>query len=226
MIQDFRKQCLLVPQQRQQPLIRQSRSYFFPRGFLITLGILILLDQPVLAGGGGIVANKGACVVTLDFYTAHFTAYQPESSDNEEFCQDLPGPGETIFVLDYLHDTLKEVPVDFRIIKDITGLGKFVRWEDIQKLGDLESHTVFYRSPAIEMSGSYRIRFDLPSNGDYIGIVSAGHPSNTKTYTTAFPFTVGALNYSIWFVGLLIAGLLAYLFLQRRRSISREIKAL
>ena len=202
----------------------QLCAYFYQSGFIITMAMLLFLGQPVLAGGGGIVANKGACVVTMDFYTAHFTAYQPDSSDNEEFCQELPGPGETIFVLNYLHDTLKEVPVDFRIIKDITGLGKFVRWEDVEKLGDLESHTVFYRQPTVEVSGSYRIRFNVPSNGDYIGIVSAGHPSNTKTYTTVFPFTVGALNYSFWSVGLLITGLLAYLFWRRRMSSSGEIK--
>ena len=220
------KPCLLAPQLTLQSLILQLRARFCLCVLLIPAGILLCSGRPVLAGGGGIVANKGACIVTLDFYTAHFTAYQPDSSDNEEFCWGLPGPGETIFVLDYLHDSLKEVPVGFRIIKDITGLGKFVRWEDVQKLGELESRTVFYRQPAIEVSGSYRIRFDLPTNGDYIGIVSAGHPSNTKTYTTAFPFTVGVMNYSFWLIGLLVAGLLAYLFWHRRVSSSRKIKAL
>ena len=192
---------------------------------LVLIIPLMLWQPPTLAGGGGIVANEGACVVTMDFYTAHFTAYQPDSSDNEEFCQDLPNPGETIFVLDYLHDTLKEVPVDFRIIKDVTGLGKFVRWDDVQKLGDLERHTVYYRKPSVEVSGSYRIRFELPAKGDYIGIVSAGHPSNNKIYVSAFPFTVGAISYPVWLLGLLVAGLLGYFLWHWRKSFSRINRA-
>jgi hypothetical protein len=216
------KSRLMASQQILPTAILWFRPRYYLCALIIPVCVFLCSGQSVLAGGGGIVANKGACVVTLDFYTAHFTAYQPESSNNNEFCQNLPGPGETIFVLNYLHDSLKEVPVDFRIIKDVTGLGKFVRWEDVQKLGDLESHTVFYRHPTIEVSGSYRIRFDLPTDGDYIGIVSAGHPSNTKTYTTAFPFTVGTINYSLWLIGLLAAVLMGYLFWYRRVSGSRK----
>ncbi len=189
---------------------------------LLWVLLLILGQQSASAGGGGIVADEGTCVVVMDFYTAHFTAYQPRSSDNQEFCQDLPGTGETIFVLDYLHETLKEVPVSFRIIKDITGLEKFVRWEDVEKLGDLESHTVFYQGPTIEVSGAYRIRFDLPAKGNYVGIVSAGHPNNNKIYTAVFPIRVGAINYLIWLVVFSVAGLIGYLFWNSFMSRSRH----
>ena len=52
-------------------------------------------------GGGGVVLSKDTCIITIGFYDAHFTAYQPETSGNEEFCEDLPDDGQTIFVLDY-----------------------------------------------------------------------------------------------------------------------------
>ena len=71
------------------------------------------------------------CKIKIGFYEAHFTAFQPETSGNRQFCEDLPDVGPTIFVLDYLHDSMKEVPIDFRIIRDVTGSGQFVRLEDV-----------------------------------------------------------------------------------------------
>ena len=88
--------------------------------------LLMLMCMPWTAfAGGGLILRDDVCIITIDFYEAHFTAYQPDTSGNEELCRDLPNTGETIFVLDYLHSSLKEVPVDFRIIKkrDRRGLG-------------------------------------------------------------------------------------------------------
>ena len=71
-----------------------------------------LLPFPAVGiqAGGGLVLEDDVCIIWIDFYSAHFTAYQPGSSGNEQFCEDLPDTGETIFVLDYLHQSLKEVP--------------------------------------------------------------------------------------------------------------------
>lgn len=145
--------------------------------------------------------------MTIGFYTAHFTAYQPATSGNEEFCEDLPETGESIFVLDYLHDSLKEVPVDFRIIRDVTGSGRFAKWEDVEKLGDIEPHTVFYQPPLVRPDGSYRVSFEFAEKGAYIGIVTAGHPSNDKIYYSVFPFSVGETKLPLWlaFVGVAVA---------------------
>ncbi|MGI9309196.1 MAG: hypothetical protein ACR2P6_08030 [Gammaproteobacteria bacterium] len=161
--------------------------------------MLTALILPAVAlAGGGVALQDDVCIIKIDFYSAHFTAYQPDTRGNEQFCEDLPDTGTTLFVLDYLHGSLKEVPVDFRIIKDSTGLGQFARLEHIQALEDIEQHTVFYRPPTIEVGGSYQVEHDFLDAGDYVGIVSAGHPSNDKTYYAVFPFTVGAVNYSLW----------------------------
>ena len=79
---------------------------------------LSLLFAGAVFGHGGVVMEEDLCVINIGFYRAHFTVYQPQTSANEEFCEDLPDAGETIFVLDYLHDSMKRVPVDFRIIKE------------------------------------------------------------------------------------------------------------
>ena len=56
------------------------------------------------------ILSKDVCIVTIGFYTTHFTGYQPQSQGNTEFCGTFPDGGETIMVLDYLHNSLSEVP--------------------------------------------------------------------------------------------------------------------
>ncbi|WP_354694465.1 hypothetical protein [Elongatibacter sediminis] len=127
----------------------------------------------------------------IDFYSARFTAYQPATSGNEEFCEDLPDTGPTVFVLDYLHPSLKLVPVDFRIIRNTTGQGRFAQWEDVAALGDLEPLTLYYHPPVIRPDASFQAEYDFSEKGEYIGIVTAGHPTNDNTYRAVFPFAVG-----------------------------------
>ena len=175
---------------------------------------LILLASTIgpATAGGGLILRDDVCIITIGFYEAHFTAYQPETRGSEEFCRDFPDTGKSIFVLDYLHSGLKLVPVDFRIIKDTTGLGQFVRWEDVESMEDIEGVTVFYRPPEVEPDGSYRIEYEFLEAGDYIGMVTAGHPTNNKTYNSVFAFSVDKPNYPYWLLYALVAGLFVYLF--------------
>lgn len=178
--------------------------------WLATTILLTAAAAPALAGGG-LILRDDVCIITIGFYEAHFTAYQPATSGNEEFCRDFPDTGETIFVLDYLHSSMKLVPVDFRIIRDTGGLGQFVKWEDVEKITDIEGVSVFYQPPKIESSGSFRASYDFLEAGDYIGIVTAGHPTNDKTYNSVFGFSVGKANYPFWLLYLFVASLFVYL---------------
>lgn len=132
------------------------------------------------------------CIITIGFYEAHFTAYQPRSSGDREFCENLPAHGETVFVLDYLHRSLKDVPVDFRIIRNATGKGEFARPADVDALPDLDAVTLYYKEPVIQADGSLLVEYTFADEGEYIGIVTAGHPTNDKLYESVFPFRVGA----------------------------------
>jgi hypothetical protein len=148
---------------------------------------------PAVAGGG-MILSKDACIVTIGFYTAHFTGYQPNTNGNIEFCGAFPDKGETIMVLDYLHDSLSEVPVDFRIIRDVLGKGDFIQPEDLDAIEDMGALTVFYQSPIVKANATLNINYVFESKGDYIGIVTAGHPTNDNIYTSVFPFTVGVVQ--------------------------------
>jgi len=177
---------------------------------LVTTVLLIAVTVPTLAGGG-LILKDDVCIITIGFYESHFTAYQPDTSGNKEFCRDFPDTGETIFVLDYLHSSMKLVPVDFRIIRDSDGLGQFVKWEDVEKIANIEAVSVFYQPPEIASSGSFRAQYDFSEAGDYIGIVTAGHPTNDKTYNSVFGFSVGKASYPFWLLYLFVAGLFVYL---------------
>jgi len=171
--------------------------------------------------GGGLVLEDDVCIIRIDFYSAHFTAYQPNTSGNKQFCRDLPDTGETIFVLDYLHQSLKEVPVDFRIIRDVTGLGRFVKPKHVEAIEGIEQHTVFYQSPTVRPDASLKIEYEFVEEGAYIGIVTAGHPSKDTVYTTVFPFEVGGSNFA-WLAPLFLLLAAAVFFVVRRFARSRQ----
>ncbi|HZW60542.1 MAG TPA: hypothetical protein VFE85_09615 [Woeseiaceae bacterium] len=154
-------------------------------------GVLLALPGTMARASGGLVLQNDVCELTIGFYKTHFTAYQPNARGNQEFCEHLPAAGKTIFVLDYLHRSLKEVPVDFRVIHDVTGKGRFVRPEDVEALGDLGPYTVVYQEPVIKSNGTLTVEHTFAEEGHYIGIVTAGHPSNDNTYTAVFPLALG-----------------------------------
>lgn len=179
--------------------------------------ILLLCLAPSALAGGGLVLQNDTCILQIDFYSAHFTAYQPQSSGNQQFCRELPAIGETLFVLDYLHQTLKEVPVSVRVVRDYTGQGRFVKLKHLGDAETIERNTVFYQPPVVQPDASLTVEFDLPDTGDYVGIVTAGHPSNGQTYTTVFPFEVGPSSGSYLLPVIVLAALAAGGLLWRRR---------
>ena len=161
-----------------------------------SLSVLLVLVNWISScfAGGGVLLSEDSCIMTIGFYEAHFTAYQPDTSGNKQFCEDLDDTGNTIFVLDYLHKSLSEVPVDFRIIKNVTSKGEFVQINDVKEIIDIEDVTVFYQKPVIKNNASYTISHVFMEKGDYVGIVTAGHPTNNNIYSSVFPFRVGAVS--------------------------------
>lgn len=165
----------------------------------VWLTVLILLGVSLDAGAhGGVFLEDDICVIQIGFFKAHFTVYQPETSASKEFCEDIPDVTESVFVLDYLHDSLKQMPVDFRIIRDVGKLGRFAKWEDIQKLGDLGSVTVFYQPPLTTAGSVFSVEHAFEEDGHYIGIVTTKHPTLDKMYNAVFPFEVGNTGFGYW----------------------------
>lgn len=177
--------------------------------------IYLIFFSSLLVAGGGLVLRDDVCIISVGFYEAHFTAYQTNTRGNTEFCGTLPDLGETLFVLDYLHDSMTKVPIDFRVVRDTTGMGQFVKSQDLPPIGDLEAITVFYQPPLVETDASLQINVAFAREGRYIGIVTAGHPTKDLLYTAVFPFSVGrSFDFGMGTVILFFFSLLsAWLFL-------------
>lgn len=161
---------------------------------MIVVTCLLGSARPALAHGGVLIEHD-VCVIKIGFLKAHFSGYQPASRGAKEFCEDIPDVGESVFVLDYLHDFLKEMPVDFRIIEDVQDFGVYAKWEDILRLKDIEADTVFYQSPSKQANGVLTVDYEFNKAGGYIGIVTAQHPTEDKVYRAVFPFQVGGSDY-------------------------------
>ena len=165
-------------------------------------------------------------MINIGFYAAHFSIYQPENSGNKVFCEDLPYAENTIFVLDYLHQSLEKVPVDFRIIEDLQEFGQFVRWENIEAIDDLDSQTVFFLPPAIHSNKTMTVEYTFVKSGSYIGIVTAPHPTKNIIYRAVFPFEVGSTGFGYWPLILLIILLLQFQYMSSQGFLQQIIRKL
>ena len=161
---------------------------------------------------GGVVAEEDICLLRMGFLQAHFTLYLPDSRGAEEFCEELPDVGPSLFVIEYLHEMMKEMPVSFRVITDDQGFGIFANWDDVQSVANLETQTVFHRPLVAEPTGVVALRHEFAEAGGYIGIVEAENLANGKTYNSVFYFEVGNVGYGLipLFVGLIAAAQIGF----------------
>ena len=164
-----------------------------------TLKILILfvsfLSSLNAAAHGGVAFEDDLCVINIDFLQAHFTVFQPETRESDEFCEDIPDVARSVFVMEYLHSLLPEMAIDFRIIRDINEVGRYATLDDVLAIDDLEAATVYYEPPRIEPGGFYTASYEFDAEGTYIGVVTADHPTEDRYYTAVFYFQVGGADY-------------------------------
>lgn len=164
----------------------------------ICIGLFCVLSTLSAAalGHGGVYLEDDVCVIKIGFYEAHFTIFQPQTRGHEQYCEDLPDVTDSVFVLEYSHDGLETMPVDFRIIENTTNMGLFANWQDIEQIDDLDAVTVFYE-PVRHEPDVFTVIHKFANSGQYIGIVTSKHPDNGILYTAVFPFEVGyaGINY-------------------------------
>ena len=156
----------------------------------LLVSLLLFLTPTLTMSHGGVVLEEDICLIKVGFYQAHFTIFQPETRRHEQFCEDLPDIGDAVFVLEYLHDGLEQMAVDFRIIKNTTGNGQFANLEDIEKIEDIEAITVFYQPP-VKQPDVFAALYNFKESAEFIGIVKALDQANSKVYTAVFPFETG-----------------------------------
>ncbi len=186
-------------------------------GYFLLFCFCCFVSPETVQAHGGVVEEDDLCVIKVNFLRAHFKVYQPATTGLEQFCEDLPIATRSIFVMEYQHDALAEMAIDFRIIRDVTGKGRFARIEDVEKIADIDGATVFYQSPLIEPD-VYLVSHEFADEGDFVGIVSARQLDSGKLYTAVFPFEVGFTGFGYWpfIIGLLLLLQIQYLFMSGR----------
>lgn len=184
---------------------------------LIAVFSVSVLLQQIANAHGGVVEEDDLCVIKVSYLRAHFKVYQPRETGHRQYCEDLPAASESVFVMEYLHHALASMPINFRIIRDVTGKGRFARPEDVVQIEDLDAVTVFYQ-PAVIEPDVFTVIHDFADEGDFIGIVSATQPDTGVVHAAVFPFEVGYSGMGYWplFIGLLVLLQLQYLLMSGR----------
>ncbi len=183
---------------------------------LIGLALLTAFPCNALAHGG-VVDDGDLCVINIGYLRAHFKIYVPQERQHQDYCEDIPVRGESVFVMEYQHEGLSEAEIDFRIIRNVTGKGRFANIEDVTAIEDLESVTLRYESPKV-VPDVFTMLQSFNEDGEFIGIVSARQMDTQKVYTAVFPFEVGytGIGYWPWALGAVVALQLGYWFMSRR----------
>jgi hypothetical protein len=182
------------------------------------LGLAVLAMGQQASSHGGVYVEEDICVIQIGYLKAHFKVFQPRTRRYEEYCEDLPDVTESVFVLEYAHDELSNTALEFRIIRDVTGLGRFARWEDIVKIDDIDAATVFHKPASLEPD-LFMSLFEFDEPGNYVGIVTVTEPTSGELIHAVFPFEVGfAVGLGYWPLLVLVLILIQanYWWLRRR----------
>ena len=162
------------------------------------VALLAVLAGQGAAAHGGVYLEEDLCILQISYLKAHFTVFQPRTRGHEEYCEDLPDASESVFVLEYSHQALSDTPLAFRIIRDVTGKGRFARWADVEAIDDLGAATVFFE-PLAKQPDVFMVTHEFDAPGGYIGIVTAVEPTTGETVHAVFPFDVGfAAGWGYW----------------------------
>jgi hypothetical protein len=176
---------------------------------------ILLLNLPLnaLAQHGHELAAD-TCVLHLGPYKLYFNSYQPDIYYDKQFCQEIPGTGNTVLVFDFVEQELRSLPVEVRIIRD-TGSDQ-----------NIEAATVVHLPPKIYPTGSIDVKYNFDTPGKFIGMVSIGEK---QEHLSRFGFSIGQTgavshftHYMVIFVPLAVAIAIATFYMIRDRRKTTE----
>jgi len=173
-------------------------------GVIALVGLMYSMQ---IQAHGGLALADDLCKLTIGPYTMHFTGYQPESSQEQEFCEDIPVTGRTVVALDYINEELRPMTTEVRVIRDVGS-------EE-----NIDSITVFHIPPKVYSNGSVTFEHDFPEPGKFVGLVMI--KGEKDEYISRFPFAVGTggkSNLPYILGALAIAAGVAFFFLKSNKK--------
>jgi len=186
---------------------------------------IFLMALPMRVGShGGVSIEDDNCILKVAGMRAHFTGYQPEVRATQEFCEDIPELGRAIIVVDYITPALREMSVEFRVLRDVKNRKADGRYEDLGSTADIDAATVVKMPAGIYPRGTLTFDHIFDQPGWYVGFLAATDPKTGKVEHSVFPFRVGVRDYGRYvFAAIFSLGLagLAY-YLTARRAVRSE----
>jgi len=189
--------------------------FSWPAHYLTALALFVsvTLFAPAVFGHGGVSVEDDVCIIKIDRYKAHFTGYLPKQRATQEFCEDIPLVAESIFVIDFISDELRNMELDFRIVRDVNSIGVTATYADLGGPEAIEKATIYYQEPRQFQKGVMNVRYNFVQEGGYIGIVNAHHLETGLKYTSVFPFAVGSPQYGKYVKYFVLLFLLCAIFI-------------
>lgn len=144
---------------------------------IIVCGLMLAIGTPLSAQAQHFhELDKNFCILKFGTYGMHLTEYQPDTSDRQELCGDIPSTGRTVVVLDFIEGELRSLPVEVRVIKD-TGSEQ-----------DLQAITVVHLPAKVYTGGFINFEHSFSQPGKFIGIITV---RGKEEHVARFPISVG-----------------------------------
>lgn len=184
--------------------------------------IVFALPQSV-AAHGSVTNEDDLCAIEIGYLRAHFKIYLPATRGHDDFCEDLPATGKATFVMEYIHRGLGELPMEFRIIENVTGMGRFTKTQHVDEISNLDAITEFLVPMALHPD-VFTVMHEFDVSGEYVGIVTVDDPVNGKQHHAVFPFEVGFTGFGYWpaIAAAIVALHLQYLYMSGRKPFRRQ----
>lgn len=144
---------------------------------VIVFSVMLAIGAPLSAQAQHFhELDKNFCILKFGPYGMHLTEYQPDTSDRQELCGDIPSTGRTVVVLDFIEGELRSMPVEIRVIKD-TGSEQ-----------DLQAITVVHLPAKVYTGGFINFEHSFSQPGKFIGIITV---HGKEEHVARFPISVG-----------------------------------
>jgi hypothetical protein len=144
---------------------------------VIVFSVMLAIGAPLSAQAQHFhELDKNFCILKFGPYGMHLTEYQPDTSDRQELCGDIPSTGRTVVVLDFIEGELRSLPVEIRVIKD-TGSEQ-----------DLQAITIVHLPAKVYTGGFINFEHSFSQPGKFIGIITV---RGKEEHVARFPISVG-----------------------------------
>ncbi len=144
---------------------------------LCALMLLALFGSQAASAHGSMFQMQNTCIVKVGPDLMYFSGYQPATT-RRKFCEDVPTTGKAIFVLDFPEVEMREMSIDFRIM----------RVDAINDQSDAEM--VAYLPAKRYPNGTLGLEHVFAEPGNFVGVVTATG-THGELWVSRFPFSVG-----------------------------------